>query len=54
MTIEEVMYCMKSYLPEDTHETYIKCKYYGSCKSNEAHHMAINALEIIKKQGGIK
>ena len=46
MTNEEAIYCMMSYLPEDTIEKCVNCKYYESgCKSSEAHLMAISALE---------
>ena len=46
MTREEAIYCMRSYLPEreGAIEDCPKCKYYGDCKSAEAHKMAIEAL----------
>lgn len=56
MTIDEVIYCMKSYLP-DSRLSCIECPYYGSfqidsqtfiCRSSEAHKMAIEALEKLK------
>ena len=53
MTIEEAIYCMKSYLFEN--EVFcVNCPYYGSkqidnqtftCRSSEAHKLAIKALE---------
>ena len=54
MTNEEAIYCMKSYLPDNTVEHCTNCPYYGAvqissqasvCKSSEAHRMAIDALE---------
>ena len=55
MTIQEAIYCMKAYLPDhDNVSLCIKCPYYGSvdngnnvftCKSDEAHHLAIEALQ---------
>ena len=50
MTKEEVIYCMESYLSNDSYEHCIKCKYYkeDSCESSEAHAMAIKALESQK------
>lgn len=54
MTNEEAIYCMKSYLPDNTVEHCISCPYHGTrqvegnlaiCKSSEAHRMAIDALE---------
>ena len=56
MTIDEAIYCMKSYLPDYNEEHCLKCKYYGSkkkgdvfvCNSSEAHLMAIKALEKLK------
>ena len=54
MTIEEAIYCMKSYLPGNEVEDCVSCPYYGSvndgdncyvCRSDEAHRMAIRALE---------
>lgn len=56
MTIQEAIYCMKSYLPEAEDEyTCFKCPYHGAnkiddqiyvCNSSEAHRMAIQALEL--------
>ena len=48
MTLEEAIYCMKSYLPDNRVESCIRCKYYESCHSNEAHEMAIEALKAQK------
>ena len=60
MTIDEAIYCMKAYLPEERLERCINCPYYKSypicevdddtelCKSSEAHKMAIEALERMK------
>lgn len=57
MTIEETIYCMKSYLPDDN-EHCTNCKYYKSkmtargcylCQSNEAHKIAIKLLETWKQ-----
>lgn len=54
MTKEEAIYCMMSYLPDNSVEHCTSCPYYGanqmdansySCKSNEAHMMAIEALK---------
>jgi len=54
MTIREAIYCMKSYLPDNEVEDCLKCPYYASiciedgfytCRSDEAHRMAIQALE---------
>ena len=54
MTIREAIYCMKSYLPDSELEHCTSCPYYGSvsvgdnvfvCRSDEAHRMAIQALE---------
>lgn len=48
---------MKSYLPENEDACY-ECTYYGAnkvddqiyvCNSSEAHRMAIQALEVVKK-----
>ena len=59
MTIEEAIYCMKSYLPDTNSYTECKkCKYYKSkmdargcylCQSSEAHKMAIRSLEAWQK-----
>lgn len=60
MTIEEAIYCMNSYLPDNKDSCY-SCPYYGSkkvddqlyvCNSAEAHRMAIKALEaqLLTKQ----
>lgn len=56
MTNEKAIHCMKTYLPEDTYETCMNCKYYSDeCKSNEAHYMAIKALESqLVLKGGFK
>ena len=54
MTTDEAVYCMRSYLPGRTITTCKKCVYYGenevnpnvyTCRSSEAHKMAIKALE---------
>ena len=55
MTIDETIYCMKSYLPDENGGTHCtECKYYKSisedgnvytCQSNIAHKMAIKSLE---------
>lgn len=53
MTIEEAIYCLKSYMPDAEDDMCKNCKYYGSvkdgsayiCKSNAAREMAIEALE---------
>lgn len=54
MTIDEAIYCMKSYLPDDRVEHCVNCPYYGSvevekniyvCRSSDAHKTAIKALE---------
>lgn len=57
MSIDEAIYCMRSYLPENKIEQCLGCPYYGSvkkgqvsyCKSSEAHKLAIKALEILKE-----
>ena len=58
MTIEEAIYCMESYLPEN--ELFcINCPYYGNkqidnqistCCSSEAHKLAIKALKKMLKE----
>lgn len=47
MTREEAIYCMKSYMPDDSYKHCVRCKYYkeDSCESSKAHTMAIKALE---------
>ena len=55
MTIDEAIYCLKSYQPDhDRVDMCLDCKYYGSvqvdsrtftCKSSEARAIAIKALE---------
>ena len=59
MTIDEAIYCMKSYLPEaDSAEHCTKCPYYGVerwkgikiCRSSTAHKMAIEALTKYRSQ----
>lgn len=56
MTIDEAVYCMKSYLPDGRFSCQ-DCKYYGSkddgdgvkvCQSSTAHEMAIKALYWLK------
>lgn len=58
MSIDEAVYCMKSYLPDEDVLRY-ECKYYGSkqlkdnvftCRSDEAHKLAIKALERMRKE----
>lgn len=58
MSIDDAVYCMKSYLPDSDILCY-GCKYYASkqlkdnvftCRSDEAHRMAIEALERMKKE----
>ena len=61
MTIDEAIYCLKSYLPDNEVSMCQKCKYYGSasenesgflvltCQSHIAHLMAIEALEEMRK-----
>lgn len=54
MTIEEVIYCMTSYLPGNEIEHCLSCPYYGTkkvgfmklCRSSEAHQMAADILRI--------
>lgn len=61
MTIDEAIYCMKSYMPDNKKDICLSCPYYGSihvedkiykhvytCKASEAHKMAIEALEKMK------
>ena len=58
MTIDEAVYCMKSYLP-DGRVSCQDCKYYGSkddgevkvCHSSTAHELAIKALKAQLKKG---
>lgn len=59
MTIDEAIYCMKSYLP-DNRISCQDCKYYGSkdegdgvftCQSFAAHELAIKALTAQLKMG---
>lgn len=60
MTIDEAIYCIKSYLPDNTIEHCLDCPYYGTvhdeddqtayCKSSEAHKLAITALEEMKER----
>lgn len=53
MTIEEAIYCLKSYMPDAEDDMCKNCRYYGSikdgsihtCKSNTAREMAIEALK---------
>lgn len=55
MTIDEAIFCMRSYLP-DGRISCQYCKYYGSkddgeagvCQSSTAHEMAIRALYWLK------
>lgn len=54
MTIDEAIYCMKSYLPSDDYTHCTECKYYGCknnniCASNEAHQKAINIMHKYQK-----
>lgn len=57
MTIDDAIYCMKSYLPDIDIEHCLDCPYYGTvhyddqtavCRSSEAHRLAIAALEKMK------
>lgn len=59
MTIEEAIYCMKSYLPGNEVEDCVSCPYYGSvndgdncyvCRSSEAHLLAIEALKKMREE----
>ena len=58
MTVDEAIYCMKSYLPDNDLENCLTCPYYGSvriednvsvCRSSEAHELAIKALIKMKE-----
>lgn len=54
MSIDEAIYCMKSYLPSDDYTHCTECKYYGcntngTCKSNEAHQKAISIMRKYQK-----
>ena len=54
MSIDEAIYCMKSYLPSDDYTHCTECKYYGcndnnTCKSNEAHQKAIDTMRKYQK-----
>lgn len=60
MTIDEAIYCMRSYLPDEEERCYA-CPCYASrhedgsvyvCASSEAHMKAIDALTELKRQGG--
>ena len=46
MTREEAIFCEKTYIGENRYKCK-DCKYYGTdtCKSREAHKMAVRALE---------
>ena len=58
MTIDEAIFCMKSYLP-NSRVLCQDCKYYGSeyddgawfCHSSDAHKLAIKALTAQLKKG---
>ena len=59
MTLEEAIYCMTSYLPDTDVEHCEQCPYKASvqidkrtftCKSSEAHRMAIEALKQMKSK----
>ena len=55
LTIDEAIYCMKSYLPGNEIEDCLNCPYYGDdlishCRSSDAHKLAIMALEEIKER----
>lgn len=59
MTVDEAIYCMKSYLPDNEVEHCINCPYYGAvrtdgnsytCRSSEAHKLAIEALTKMKEE----
>lgn len=55
MTIDEAIYCMKSYLPGNEIEDCLNCPYYGDdlishCRSSDAHKLAIMALEEKKRK----
>ena len=56
MTFDEAIFCMKQYLPDSDSLECMKCPYYHTvpiedtengftCKADEAHKMAIKALE---------
>ena len=54
MSIDEAIYCMKSYLPSDDYTHCTECKYYGckdnkTCKSSEAHQTAIDIMHKYQK-----
>jgi hypothetical protein len=58
MTIDEAIYCMKSYLPNDDYTHCTECKYYGckdnkTCKSSEAHQKAMEIMRKYQKIVGI-
>lgn len=62
MTVQEAIYCMKTYLP-DSEASCTDCQYYGAvddgdnvftCKSSEAHELAIKALEQMKSLANTK
>ena len=59
MTIEEAIYCLKTYDPESDHSACFRCPYYGNtkvsdntyiCQSNTARKMAIEALKKEKSR----
>lgn len=66
MTVDEAIYCMKSYLPDHTEEKCTQCRFYGIkeqnfgdqcfyvCQSAEAHRMAIEALKKLKESEDAK
>lgn len=53
MTIDEAIFCMKSYLP-DNELTCSDCRFYSDCQSDVAHKMAIEALQRGRKENGGK
>ena len=62
MTYAEAAYCMQSYLPDEDVTHCTECPYYGckelgdgsengrTCRSSEAHRMAMQALKFMEKQ----
>ena len=64
MSVDEAIYCMTSYLPDNSVEKCVNCPYYGIkeqhfgdqcfyvCRSDEAHELAIKALQKLKEMEG--
>ena len=54
MSIDEAIYCMKSYMPNEEYTHCTECKYYGArnnntCASSEAHQVAVETMRKYQK-----